>query len=161
MEDEQAKKFFIAKIIAITIVAILVIFWFLNLNQVFKENATDSADNDLQEFKRQLDEIVTDTQKNFSQLNVASSTASSSLVSGVIENVEIDTAVSSSSGLDIEAAKKAVSSLASSSIIDLPENSESKKSPDCPAYVNCMPTIGEARPCIIPVGCEGITEKVY
>lgn len=32
----------------------------------------------------------------------------------------------------------------------------------CPAYVNCMPTFGEpARPCVIPPGCEGITEKVY
>jgi len=33
---------------------------------------------------------------------------------------------------------------------------------NCPAYVNCMPTFGEpARPCVIPPGCEGVTEKVY
>ena len=33
---------------------------------------------------------------------------------------------------------------------------------NCPAYVNCMPTFGEpAHPCVIPPGCEGVTEKVY
>lgn len=31
----------------------------------------------------------------------------------------------------------------------------------CPEYVNCMPTIGEARPCVIPPGCEEKTLIVY
>ncbi|MCF7860388.1 hypothetical protein K9M09_02100 [Patescibacteria group bacterium] len=31
----------------------------------------------------------------------------------------------------------------------------------CPAYINCMPTIGQARPCVIPAGCEAITQIAY
>lgn len=34
-------------------------------------------------------------------------------------------------------------------------------SSSCPRYVNCMPMIGEANACVIPPGCEGVTEKVY
>ncbi len=32
---------------------------------------------------------------------------------------------------------------------------------NCPAYINCMPTIGVARPCVIPPGCEEFTQIVY
>lgn len=166
MEDEQAKKFFLAKVIAISIVAVLLIFWFLNLGQVFKGNSAESADSDLQEFKRQLDELVVDAQKNISQFNIASSTASSSpaaeVVTGVAERAGANLVASSSNPvLDIEAAKRAANSLASSSAGGLLEKNELKQAPDCPAYINCMPTIGEARSCVIPAGCEGITEKVY
>lgn len=31
----------------------------------------------------------------------------------------------------------------------------------CPEFINCMPTIGEARPCVIPPGCENITQIAY
>ncbi len=31
----------------------------------------------------------------------------------------------------------------------------------CPEYINCMPTIGEARPCVIPPGCEEKTLIAY
>jgi len=34
-------------------------------------------------------------------------------------------------------------------------------SSSCPAYINCMPTIGQARPCVIPAGCEDITQIAY
>ncbi|BFD25281.1 MAG: hypothetical protein JST_000612 [Candidatus Parcubacteria bacterium] len=53
--------------------------------------------------------------------------------------------------------------------LELPELIDSESSDfvapvatNCPAYVNCMPTSdAEPRPCVIPPGCEGITEKVY
>lgn len=32
---------------------------------------------------------------------------------------------------------------------------------NCPEWINCMPSIGEPRPCQIPVGCEGITQIAY
>lgn len=31
----------------------------------------------------------------------------------------------------------------------------------CPEWINCMPTIGEARSCNIPPGCEGITQIAW
>jgi len=38
---------------------------------------------------------------------------------------------------------------------------ESRLNSQCPAYINCMPMIGEARPCVIPPGCENITQIAY
>jgi len=32
---------------------------------------------------------------------------------------------------------------------------------NCPQYINCMPTIGEARNCNVPLGCEGLTTLLY
>lgn len=31
----------------------------------------------------------------------------------------------------------------------------------CPEYIDCMPTIGPAKPCQVPPGCEGITQIAY
>ena len=38
-----------------------------------------------------------------------------------------------------------------------------KQNNNCPQWVNCMPSYGNTGPnnCVIPPGCEGITEKVY
>ncbi|MDI3496288.1 MAG: hypothetical protein PWQ35_309 [Patescibacteria group bacterium] len=40
-------------------------------------------------------------------------------------------------------------------------SSEEIKKANCPEWINCMPTVGEARPCQIPLGCEGITQIAY
>ncbi|MDD2354072.1 MAG: hypothetical protein PHH52_01325 [Patescibacteria group bacterium] len=40
-------------------------------------------------------------------------------------------------------------------------SSEEIKRNNCPEWINCMPTVGEARPCQIPPGCEGITQIAY
>lgn len=32
---------------------------------------------------------------------------------------------------------------------------------NCPDFINCMPLIDEVRPCLIPPGCENITQIVY
>ncbi len=31
----------------------------------------------------------------------------------------------------------------------------------CPEFIDCMPTVGEAKPCVIPPGCENITQIAY
>ncbi len=41
------------------------------------------------------------------------------------------------------------------------EPREEEQELDCPAWINCMPRVGESVDCEIPLGCEGITEKVY
>jgi len=44
----------------------------------------------------------------------------------------------------------------------LAEAKQSTSSPRaCPEYIDCMPTIGPAKPCQIPPGCEGITQIAY
>ncbi|HNU81364.1 MAG TPA: hypothetical protein PLA05_00765 [bacterium] len=34
-------------------------------------------------------------------------------------------------------------------------------SSSCPEFIDCMPSIGEAKPCVIPPGCENITQIAY
>lgn len=36
-----------------------------------------------------------------------------------------------------------------------------QKTTTCPEWINCMPSIGEARSCVIPPGCEGITQIAW
>lgn len=36
-----------------------------------------------------------------------------------------------------------------------------KKDENCPEYIDCMPTIGEAVDCVVPTGCENITQIAY
>lgn len=39
--------------------------------------------------------------------------------------------------------------------------SSTYKKPGCPEYINCMPGPNVNRACVIPVGCEGYTQKAY
>lgn len=34
-------------------------------------------------------------------------------------------------------------------------------SSSCPEFIDCMPTIDEVKPCVIPPGCENITQIAY
>lgn len=36
-----------------------------------------------------------------------------------------------------------------------------KASGTCPQFIDCMPTIGASKPCVIPPGCENITQIAY
>lgn len=41
------------------------------------------------------------------------------------------------------------------------EDKNIKNNDVCPAWINCMPSIDEARSCQIPPGCEDITQIAY
>jgi len=44
---------------------------------------------------------------------------------------------------------------------DLQQRLPELASSSCPEFIDCMPTIGEAQPCVIPPGCENITQIAY
>ena len=62
---------------------------------------------------------------------------------------------------NIKDAGSATSSPANSSTSTSTPSSPILKNNNCPAYINCMPTIGEARSCQVPPGCEGVTVIAY
>lgn len=154
--EERAKKIFLMKVGIVALMTLIFIFWLLNIKNVFKVNQVNQVENDLKwgEVRDELGETLDQLGDNFQKINETNENlkaASSSLVNEIIK----------------EADKIASSSTASSSIPVKSETvseegvPEKPNSANCPEYINCMPTIGEMRPCIIPVGCEGITQIAY
>lgn len=143
MENEQGKRNFLIKMAVIFFSVLIFIFWFLNSRDIFnfKEEETASEENAVQieslrqEFEEALDKINKELEDFRTDEDLRKITESKLLE-------EINSEI-----------RKIASS--SSEAITLPETN------NCPAYVNCMPTIGATPSCQIPPGCEGITQIVY
>jgi glutamine synthetase adenylyltransferase len=103
-------------------------------------------------------------------------TAALAEVKGQIETINKKTKVDQQAKIDIGRSfltdlVKETEKIASSSEIELPAETtvvteatgteSGEINNNCPEYINCMPTIGEQRPCQIPVGCESKTIIAY
>lgn len=166
MADEQAKKNFLIKVGVATIMALVFIFWLLNIKNVFISEAQDSNQTasevanlkkDFADTINQMGESLAKVEERNNELNAASSSLINELI---IETNK----VASSSEATLASSTLATSSQISTSsfpIIPVVNSSTNKTKFDCPAYIDCMPTVGAARPCQIPVGCEGITQIAY
>lgn len=144
----------LVKLVIIAIAALIFFLWLANLRSVFsepvnQENILDNFNKELDKSLKQAAEILGEegSKESFVDdlLEKASSTkATSSLgIEDVSNNIKEDLS---------EIIKTASSTL----------NSQEKNlNKNCPEYINCMPSIGEARPCVIPPGCEGITLIAY
>ncbi len=126
--------------------------WLANLKNVFatREQTPDST---WQAITRDLDAAF---KSNEEKATAAEATEKKIFVNNLIVKANNANAVA-------EGAVPSTTPTSSPSIKDELEQilTPSSTTSSCPRYVNCMPTIGEARPCVIPPGCEGITEKVY
>jgi len=181
MENEQAKKNFLTKVGIVSVMALVLVFWFLNVKDIFKFNDQVSDNEvvklgDLQnDFIKAIDKINQDLEKikDSEDLNkLADSVLLESIISetnkkvssttGAINNLKEDEALASSTSESIE-----IGLIEENKTLIVPElplirdRSEEVVSNNCPAYINCMPTIGETRSCNIPPNCEGITQIAY
>jgi len=178
MENEQAKKNFLIKVGVISSAALIFIFWFLNFKNVFVFNTPEdleeenSLNNLTQEFKETFDRINNNLEispKNNNEDLLFNSDLSPSIIEATKNGLPVngsgiyeDNSLSENNGTS---SLEQVAEMAPRLYID--NNSSPlpvaplKDASMCPAYVNCMPTIGEARQCSIPPGCEGITQFVY
>jgi len=161
MEEERQKKIFLMKVGIGFLMVLLITLWVFNLKNVWR-GPEASIDNQPVSTSSEWLKIKADLTKTISELSVrldkietkkqaAQEIASSSLIQELIKEAErLATSSASSTG--------ATSSLevATSTVVN-----PSIKNNNCPAYINCMPTIGEARPCQIPAGCEGVTQIAY
>lgn len=172
MENDQKKKKLIMRIGIISIMVIIFIFWLLNIKNVFNSGGTPEMTENGKQLQGIKEELNATVDKLGDSLNKIKATddrlkaASSSLVNELVKDADNNIASSTvaSSTSSSSASSSSSSSSTSSPIIPsmpkLPPQPEKTKS-TCPSYINCMPTIGEARPCQIPVGCEGITQIAY
>ena len=130
---------------------LVLIFWILNLKNVWQVNKELVANNDSQwvNLKNDLDTTLVDLKKQLNQLdkNKKETAAGDNLIADLIKKTG-------------ELASS-TSEISTSSPIATTSPTVNQSNKNCPEYIDCMPTIGAARPCQIPVGCEGLTVIAY
>ncbi len=159
MEDQNKKKF-LMKVGIISIMALILIFWVLNIKNVFRDNAALGVEQDTaqwQNLKNNFSETVSEMTKNLDKIKETDAvlkTASSSLLEELIKETN---KIAASSTIKTAATSSVIATSTDYAASSTPETTKN----NCPPYIDCMPTIGEARPCQIPAGCEGITQIAY
>lgn len=150
------------KIFLVTLALAIIGLWLANLknsivtnkeSNLSAESFAENFNNNLEENANLVDYSSEDEKIFVNQLLVEANNL----------NVATDTPDSVFEEPEKESVPTETSELESPEFVDL-ENSNlvTPVQTNCPAYVNCMPTFdAEPRPCVIPPGCEGITEKVY
>ena len=147
--EQYVKKSLLVKIGIIIIVAFIFFLWLASLKGVF-ENQKTTTDVTWQKISSDMDKSFQDAQNRFDEAaNIAASTTDSTFVNGLLDKA-------SSTATSTVATSTAAAELKQ----EFTDITNSKKV-SCPQYINCMPSIGEARPCVIPPGCEKITQIAY
>jgi len=160
MEEENRKKNFLIKILAASLAVLIFFFWMINLRNVWQinklKNQTNTDNLKFSELKEEINNSLDDVNERLNDQKQQERFVQD--VNGLLNDV-MEEAEKTSSSTE-EFSDLATSTMATSSEITSSTTVEIKKS-NCPPYINCMPSIGEARPCEIPVGCEEITQIAY
>jgi len=142
MEENRQKKIRLMQIIVGAIVLIIAILWIINIKNVWRFNNLNLGSSeqglDWDEIKNSFSNIVEETKDNF--------------------EIEKTKQIKENGQILVDDLIKKTEELVSSSTEPV---SSSTETVNCPEYIDCMPTIGEPKPCQIPVGCEGITQIAY
>ncbi|MFA6514014.1 MAG: hypothetical protein WCT50_01820 [Patescibacteria group bacterium] len=161
MESERQKKIIVMKILVASIAVLIFVFWVFNIPNVWQANKTKIAENSnsakWDELKREIDSSLGDMQNKLDNIEEKAKLVSDAdgLLEGVMQKageISSSTATTSTSSPEM---------IASSTFSVPPLINPELKNSGCPPYIDCMPTIGEARPCQVPPGCEGITQIAY
>ena len=147
-DKQENNKVLWTKIILILFVVIVFCLWLANLRNVFNNQKPETDDT-----WKKINEAIQQVENNS---NLASSTASSTKENKFVENL-IDKASSTASSTATASEEKIKNRL--DNIMEA--TTTTVKNNNCPSYINCQPTIGKARTCIVPAGCEGITQIAY
>lgn len=151
MAEEKDRRHLIMRVGVISIMVLIMFFWVLNIKNVFNAQKEETIQNkeEWTDIKKDLNNTLDKMNQGLDKINNA--------------NIVIVATSSSEISSSTVAASSPVSTSSSSSLPVAPivPPVTEKTNSNCPSYINCMPTIGEARACHIPVGCEGITQIAY
>ncbi len=159
--SEEAKKLLILKVGVLVFAVALISFWSLNLGSAFSERnergEQSSAWQD--DLNKTISAITASTTNN---VNSAEEEAFLAEMVNTLTDREIAT-VSITVATATSAIPHEIATLTPEQLI---KNLEQRlpaaiASSSCPEFINCMPSIGEAKPCVIPAGCENITQIAY
>ncbi|MFZ4631948.1 MAG: hypothetical protein ACOYL8_01920 [Patescibacteria group bacterium] len=164
MESEVAKRNFLIKVGVGAIMSLILVFWFLNIKNVFVGNSdleNKKSSEEVLNLKDDFNEVADKMTKSLEQIGATNeklNLASSSLVNELI--IETNKIASSTNSDTISTSTTVISTSSLPIISEIKTPSNNVKN-NCPVYINCMPSVGAARPCTIPPGCEGVTLIAY
>jgi len=157
--DEQRKRFYLK--IGVGLFSVLIaVLWLVslrfsftaNLNDFIVEDSNQTAawQEDLNESFNTLQTNLKDFQTEETQIKTEEKTFLQTMSANL---AELASAQEAPDQTELIVEEK----LGSEMLLEL----ESRLNLQCPAYINCMPMIGEDRPCVLPPGCENITQIAY
>ena len=149
-EEVDNKKSLLPKIGIIILVAVVFCLWLANLNNVFESKPT-STDDTLKKIGDDIDKSLKDVNARF---DTTVSSTSNTFVEGLLDKASSTIATTTATSTAKTELKETLTGL-------IKTTTTTPKRISCPPSINCMPTIGEARPCVVPVGCEKITQIAY
>lgn len=149
-DEQETKKLLLVKVGMIVIIAVVLFLWLANLKGVFE---SQKSSND-----KTWEKISEDMNTSLNRLdsisnNLSASSTDNSFVKDLLDKASstATSTIATTTSLDI---KKELTNIIKTA-------TGSPKRASCPEYINCMPSIGEVRPCVIPIGCENITQIAY
>lgn len=152
-EEKEARKSLFLKIGVSIIIVIVFFLWAANLKGVFESNNDKKKDHLFENISSDIDQQMKNLEQKMNANN-ATTTKNDFVKELIIKTDEID---SSSTSTPVAEIKKELTDV----IKGATTTATSSSQVTCPPYINCMPTIGENKPCAIPVGCENITQIAY
>lgn len=170
--QDEAKKIKLLKIGVWSFSVILLALWAINLRYSVGNNASLASNAEANAWQAEFSETISTIRQSLETVSADKATSSTEVVEKgreLIEDLKIDVENMQPA---VYAEDRALATSAEDVLNELEErlnaSSTSVISPGadaptttCPEYINCMPTIGEARPCIIPPGCENYTQIAY
>jgi hypothetical protein len=155
-EEANYRKSILFKIGIIVIIVIIFSLWLANLQNVFEINS-NKGDDVLKRVRENIDQSLKEAETNFTK---SASSTESDFVNGLVDKVSSTATSTKSTSTVVIEIKKELTDLIKKEIATTTATSSPKRI-SCPEYINCMPTIGEQKPCVVPVGCEKITQIAY
>lgn len=159
--QEDAKKLLILKVGVLIFAAALIGFWSLNLGTSFsvKGERRESSNAWQDDLNKTISAITAST-------TIARDSAEEKAFLAEMVNNLSDREIATASIAVATATAAIPHDVATLTPEQLIKNLEQRlplttASSSCPEFIDCMPTIGEPNPCVIPVGCENITQIAY
>jgi len=160
MEDDRQKKVLLMRTGIVIFMVLLFSVWAYNLKNVWlgapSLSSTGANDNGAawSNLKNDLSRVLTDTKSQLQEIEKARTTKEQSDQTALINNLL--------GGVGkLAAATSSIAATSSAGTIIATSTAGVKDKVTCPESINCMPTIGAARPCKVPAGCEHITIIAY
>lgn len=152
------------RVIIGSVAFIILILWAFNLKNVWQDsrNNNQASSTAWLSLKSDLEKTLNEAQAKLNKIEAdkasAEKAAGDKFLSGLLE----ETAQNASSSALVATSSSVSATSSSVSAFGAGKNaSTTKAASDCPKYIDCMPTIGKVKPCVVPPGCEGITLIAY
>jgi nitrogen fixation-related uncharacterized protein len=148
-EEKEAKKSLFLKIGVSVVITIVFFLWAANLKGVFESDKKQNRDRLFENISSDIDKQMKGLEQKMNENQ--NNAIKNDFVKELITKTD-EVAYSSTSTPAAEIKKE---------LINLTKSTTTNLRVSCPSFINCMPTIGENKPCAVPAGCENITQIAY